>query len=53
MLTSSKKNKIPTGEAACRLADELAEELHPIWGHRSKEIIKSLIYHYDWANQKN
>jgi len=29
--------------AACRLADELAGQLHPIWGHRALKIIESLV----------
>jgi cytosine/adenosine deaminase-related metal-dependent hydrolase len=29
--------------AANRLADQRAEELHPIWGHRAKRIIDSLL----------
>jgi glutamate dehydrogenase/leucine dehydrogenase len=29
--------------AARRLADELAEQPHPIWGHRARKIIESLI----------
>lgn len=32
----------PVGSAN-RLADELAEEPHPLWGHRSREIIRSLV----------
>jgi glutamate dehydrogenase/leucine dehydrogenase len=33
---------ISTNEAAELLADVFAEEEHPIWGHRSKDIIQSL-----------
>jgi len=29
--------------AACEIADELAKKPHPIWGHRTKLIINSLI----------
>jgi hypothetical protein len=47
-LNHSKNENIPTGEAACKIADQLAEEEHPIWGHRSKHIIESLINH-KWA----
>ena len=36
--------------AANRLADELAEEPHPLWGHRSREIIRSLV-NSKWEDQ--
>lgn len=32
-----------TAEEAERLAEELSQELHPIWGHRSREIIDYLV----------
>lgn len=34
---------ITPAAAACALADELAEQPHPIWGHRSLKIIESLV----------
>jgi len=33
----------PTGAEAVALADELAQEPHPIWGHRGQAIISNLI----------
>jgi hypothetical protein len=42
-LNYSKEKNIPTGVAAFQLATDLQKELHPIWGHRSKYIIQSLI----------
>ena len=30
-------------EEAVRLAEELSRELHPIWGHRGRQIIDSLV----------
>ena len=37
-----KKNK-PTSEVAVHLADKLSKENHPIFGHRGKQIINSLV----------
>ncbi len=34
---------ITTAAAAIRLADELARQEHPIWGHRGRAIIDSLV----------
>lgn len=34
---------ITTAAAAIRLADDLAREEHPIWGHRGAAIIRSLV----------
>lgn len=33
----------PPAEEAVRLADELSQELHPIWGHRGAQIIDFLV----------
>ena len=43
VLELSKKDKIPTGIAANIIADELIKELHPIWGHRSSKIVRSIL----------
>lgn len=42
VICMAKDRNIPTDEAARELADVYAEEEHPIWGHRSKDIIQSL-----------
>ena len=42
VLKESNEKDIPTAEIALKLADELSRENHPIFGHRGKEIIKSL-----------
>jgi glutamate dehydrogenase/leucine dehydrogenase len=43
VLKESKEKDIPTAEIALKLADKLSKENHPIFGHRGKEIIKSLV----------
>jgi len=43
VLTEAKEKNIPTAEIALMLADKLSKENHPIFGHRGKEIIKSLV----------
>ncbi len=43
VLKESKENNIPTAEIALKLADKLSKENHPIFGHRGKEIIRSLV----------
>ena len=43
VLKESKEKNIPTAEIALRLADKLSLENHPMFGHRGKEIIKSLV----------
>ena len=43
VLTDSRNQNIPTAEIALNLADNLSRENHPIFGHRGKEIIKSLV----------
>lgn len=42
VLQKSKDENIPPADVAISLADELAEEINPIYGHRSQQIIKSL-----------
>jgi len=43
VFNESKINNKPTGEVALELAEKLSFENHPIFGHRGKQIIKSLI----------
>ncbi len=43
ILKESKEKNIPTAEIALKLADKLSMENHPIFGHRGKQIIKSLV----------
>jgi len=43
MLELSNNKSISPDVAACEMADALALRPHPIWGHRSKFIINSLI----------
>ncbi|MEO1366897.1 MAG: Glu/Leu/Phe/Val dehydrogenase dimerization domain-containing protein, partial [Acidobacteriota bacterium] len=43
---ASQTGRTPADEAV-RLADELMEELHPIWGHRGLQIIRRLVDE-DW-----
>jgi glutamate dehydrogenase/leucine dehydrogenase len=42
VIRMSQDLNISTDQTATQLADEYAEEEHPIWGHRSKAIIQSL-----------
>jgi leucine dehydrogenase len=43
VLNESIKYKKPASEIALKIADKLSKENHPIFGHRGKEIIKSLV----------
>jgi leucine dehydrogenase len=43
VLKESKEKNIPTAEIALKIADELSRVNHPLFGHRGKEIIKSLV----------
>ena len=43
VLKESKEKNIPTSEIALKMADKLSKENHPIFGHRGKEIINSLV----------
>jgi glutamate dehydrogenase/leucine dehydrogenase len=43
ILKEEKEKNIPTAEIALKLADKLSRENHPIFGHRGKQIIKSLV----------
>jgi glutamate dehydrogenase/leucine dehydrogenase len=51
ILTMADDKNISSAQAACRIADELANVPHPIWGHRSWNIIQSLVAN-DWTSQK-
>jgi glutamate dehydrogenase/leucine dehydrogenase len=42
LLESAHASGITPGTAANRLADELAEQPHPIWGYRAADIVESL-----------
>jgi len=42
-LELAEQQNITTAAAANRLADELAREPHPIWGHRTRAIIDGLV----------
>jgi hypothetical protein len=39
----AKKSGRTPAEEASDLADELSQELHPIWGHRGQQIIDYLV----------
>ena len=43
VLNDSKEKNIPTAEIALKLADKLSRKNHPIFGHRGKQIIQSLV----------
>ncbi|MBT8381845.1 MAG: leucine dehydrogenase [Ignavibacteria bacterium] len=43
VLNESKNENKPASEIALQLANKLSKENHPIFGHRGKEIIKSLV----------
>lgn len=49
VLKESKKKNKPTGEIAIKLADKYSELKHPIFGHRGRQIIKSLAEN-EWHN---
>ena len=42
LIKDAKTRGVSTGTAACELADSYMDELHPLWGHRSADIIKTL-----------
>lgn len=50
VLRKSKESGIAPGKMALAMADELAEELHPIFGHRGKLIVDSLVTQ-GWATK--
>jgi glutamate dehydrogenase/leucine dehydrogenase len=43
VLKESREKNIPTAEIALKIAEDLSRVNHPIFGHRGKEIIKSLV----------
>jgi leucine dehydrogenase len=43
VLQGSREHKEPPGKVALRIADELSYEMHPIFGHRGRQIIDSLV----------
>ncbi len=43
ILKESKEKNIPTSDIALKLADKLSKKNHPVFGHRGKQIIKSLV----------
>jgi len=51
VLKESKGKNIPTAEIAFEIANRLSREIHPVFGHRGKEIIRSLVDN-GWHLQK-
>ncbi|MCU0663069.1 MAG: leucine dehydrogenase [Myxococcota bacterium] len=51
VLHRAKSTGTTTAVEAVRLADELGQELHPIFGHRGRQIIDHLL-ETDWASDK-
>ena len=45
----AKRSGRATGAEAIAMAEELAEELHPIWGHRGQQIVNHLV-RSKWAD---
>ena len=43
VLKKSKKKGQQTGKVAVKIADKLSKENHPVFGHRGRQIINSLI----------
>ena len=43
VLSESKNMKRPKAEIALTMSDKLSKENHPVFGHRGKEIVKSLV----------
>ncbi|MFQ5866210.1 MAG: Glu/Leu/Phe/Val dehydrogenase [bacterium] len=43
VLQTSRESKEPPAKVAIRLADQLSLEMHPIFGHRGRQIIDSLV----------
>lgn len=43
VLNESKQRNIPTAEIALNLAEKLSRENHPVFGHRGRRIINSLV----------
>ena len=49
VLKRSANEKQPTSDVANAMADELAEQPHPLFGHRGRQIIETLVKD-DWAS---
>ncbi len=49
VLGLARRSGVTPTSAANRLADELVEQPHPIWGHRSRQIVASLLADH-WEN---
>ncbi len=47
VLVDARERGIPTPRAAAELADRLAEERHPVWGERARELVQAVL-HGDW-----
>ena len=50
VLNESKNKNIGSDEAAKKIADQLQEEEHPIFGHRGIKIIQSILKS-NWVNE--
>jgi leucine dehydrogenase len=50
VLNESKKTNIGTDGAAKKIADELQKQTHPIFGHRGKKIVQSILKS-NWVNE--
>lgn len=50
LIKEAARRGVSTGTVACELADKYTEELHPLFGHRSADIIRSL-QHDGWASK--
>jgi leucine dehydrogenase len=51
VLEESKRNNLSTDAVAKQLADQAATVAHPIWPHRQRSIIRSLLAD-EWHKQK-
>lgn len=51
VLRRARDESITPSQAANQMADERMRELHPIWGHRGRDIIAALLSER-WANQQ-
>jgi glutamate dehydrogenase/leucine dehydrogenase len=50
VLELARKPGVTSVSAAIRLAEELSRQPHPIWGHRARQIVESLVADR-WADQ--
>ncbi len=44
VIDRAKSDGITTSDAANAIADELSDQPHPVWGHRSRTIIDALVH---------